>query len=203
MNWRTTVALFAVVVILGAVVYSLSQQEPAIPEVEGTVTPVPTPQTNLVQDVTINDVQRLEIRRFEDETQVVFTREEDGSWFQIVPTNTMVISGTMISEVTRILNMTSQSILSAEANALSAYGLDNPQYEIVLVGRREENNVRFTFLVGNQTPTGDRYYLLRQGDPRIHVVLSSTLDSMIGLLDDSPISPPTPIGTPTIPISGG
>ena len=203
MNWRTTAALFVVVVILGAVVYYLSQQEPEIPEVEGTVTPIPTPQTNLVQDTTINDVQRLEIRRFEDESLVIFTQEENGDWFQVVPTNTLVISVTMISEVTRIVNMTSQSTLSAGANPLSAYGLDNPQYEIILVGRRGENNVRFIFLVGNQTPTGDRYYIQKQGDPRIHVVLSSTIDGIIGLLDERPIAPPTPAATPTIPISGG
>lgn len=199
MNWRTTAALFVVVVILGAVVYFLNQQEPAIPEVEGTVEPVPTPLTNLVTETTINDVQRLEIHRFEDDTLVIFTHEENGDWFQVVPTNTLVISGTMLSEVTRIVNMTSQSILSAEANPLSAYGLDNPQYEIVLVGRRGENNVRFTFLIGSKTPTGDRYYLQKQGDPRIHVVLSSTIDGLIGFLDERPI--PTP--TPPIPASGG
>lgn len=202
MNWRTTAALFIVVVILGGVVYYLSQQEPEIPEVEGTVAPTPTPLTNLVRDTTVNDVQRLEIRRFEDEMLVIFTQEE-GAWFQVVPTNTVVVSGTMISQVTRIVNMTSQSTLSAEDNPLSAYGLDNPQYEVVLVSRRGEENVRFTFLIGNKTPTGDRYYIQRAGDPRVHVVLSSTLDSIIGLLDERPIPTPTPPATATVPISEG
>jgi hypothetical protein len=98
----------------------------------------------------------------------------------------------MNSNVTRIVNMTSQSTLSADANPLSVYGLDNPQYEIVLVARRGDNNVRFTFTIGNQTPTGDRYYAQKQGDPRIHVLLSSTVDSLTALLDERPIPTPTP-----------
>jgi hypothetical protein len=61
-----------------------------------------------------------------------------------------------------------------------------------LVTRREENNVRHAFLIGNKTPTGDRYYAQKQGDPRIHVLLSSTVESMTGLLEERPIATPTP-----------
>jgi hypothetical protein len=159
---------------------------------DATVAPPPTPQINLVRDTALEDVQRLEVTRLEDDFQVAFVREENGDWFQVVPTDTMVISSTMNSNVTHITNMTSQAALSADSNPLSVYGLDNPQFEIVLVTRREENNVRHAFLIGNKTPTGDRYYAQKQGDPRIHVLLSSTVESITGLLDERPISTPTP-----------
>ena len=195
MNWRTVGILFVVVVLLGAVVYLMSQEEGDDGTgVDPDATEIPTaiPQENLVQDVTIGDVQRLEVTRLEDDFQVAFIQDENSGWFQVVPTETMVISATMNSNVTRIVNMTSQSTLSADANPLSVYGLDNPQYEIVLVARRGDNNVRFTFTIGNQTPTGDRYYAQKQGDPRIHVLLSSTVDSLTALLDERPIPTPTP-----------
>lgn len=196
MNGRNLAILFVIVVILGAVVYFMNQDNNGTGDTgtdpNATVAPSPTPQLNLVRDATINDVQRLEVTRLEDDFQVAFVREEDGSWFQIVPTDTAVISSTMNSNVTRIINLTSQSTLSADANPLSVYGLDNPQYEIVLVTRRGEENVRHIFEIGDKTPTGDRYYAQKFGDPRIHILLSSTVESITGLLDERPIPTPTP-----------
>lgn len=196
MNWRTVGILFVVVVILGAVVYLMTQEEGdgdgTAVDPDATAVVTPTPQISLVPNVTIVDVQRLEIARFEDDFQVAFIQDDNAGWSQIVPTNTTVISATMNSNVTRIINMTSQAVLPADTNPLSVYGLDNPQYEIVLVARQNDNNVRFTFNIGSQTPTGDRYYAQKQGDPRIHVLLSSTVDDIITLLDQPPIPTPTP-----------
>jgi hypothetical protein len=194
MNGRIFVILLVVAVILGAIVFFMSQEadDGTGADADATAIPSPTPQVNLVRDATIEDVLSLEVTRLEDDFQVAFVRHEDGNWSQVVPTDTMVISGTMESSVTRIVNMTSQSVLSAEANPLSAYGLDNPQFEIVLVTRRGEENVRHQFTIGNKTPTGDRYYAQKFGDPRIHILLSSTVDSLIGLLEERPIPTPTP-----------
>jgi hypothetical protein len=205
MNGRTLAILFVVVVILGAVVYLMNQDDGAATAVDpvtgvsvdpnATAIPSPTPPINLVRDTTINDVQRLEVTRLEDDFQVAFVRADDGAWFQVVPTSTMVLSGTMDSNVTRIVNITSQSALAADANPLSAYGLDSPQFEIVLVAQRDGSNVRHVFTIGNKTPTGDRYYAQKQGDPRIHVLLSSTVESMTGLLEERPIAPPVTFET--------
>jgi hypothetical protein len=201
MSGRTLAILFVVALVLGGIVYFMSQQEtdPSLVDPVGgtfdpdaTPIPSPTPPINLVRDTTINEVRRLEVTRLEDDFQVAFVREEDGSWFQVVPTDTMVISGTMESNVTRIVNMTSQTSLAADANPLTAYGLDNPQFEIVLVAERDGNDVRHVFTIGSLTPTGDRYYAQKQGDPRIHVLLSATVESMTGLLEERPFVVPTP-----------
>jgi hypothetical protein len=194
MSGRNLAILFVVALILVAVVLLMNQNngsETAI-DPDATVAPSPTPQINLVRDTALEDVQRLEVTRLEDDFQVAFVREENGDWFQVVPTDTMVISSTMNSNVTHIINMTSQAALSADSNPLSVYGLDNPQFEIVLVARRGEDNVRHEFTIGSKTPTGDRYYAQKLGDPRIHVLLSSTVESITGLLDERPISTPTP-----------
>lgn len=192
MSGRNLAILFVIALILGGVVYLMSQDDGSETAVDpdATAIPEPTPQVNLVQDTAVTDVQRLEVTRLEDDFQVAFVREEDGSWFQVVPTETMVISSTMDSNLTRLVNMTSQSVLSADANPLSVYGLDNPQFEIVLVAQRDGDNVRHVFTIGDKTPTGDRYYAQKKGDPRIHVLLSSTVESMTGLLEERPIAPP-------------
>lgn len=192
MSGRNLAILFVIALVLGGVVYLMSQDDGTETAVDpdATVIPEPTPQVNLVRDTAVTDVQRLEVTRLEDDFQVAFVREEDGNWFQVVPTDTMVISGTMDSNVTRLVNMTSQAVLSADANPLSVYGLDNPQYEIVLVAQQDGNNLRHVFTIGSKTPTGDRYYAQKKGDPRIHVLLSSTVESMTGLLEERPFAPP-------------
>jgi hypothetical protein len=196
MNGRNLAILFVVVLVLGGIIYLMSQDDggttPDGLDPDATAIPTSPPPVALVRDATIDDVLLLEVIRLEDDFQVAFEREEDGSWFQIVPTNTMVISGTMNSNVTRLVDMTSQSVLSGEANPLSAYGLDDPQYEIVLVTRRGEDNVRHIFTIGNKTPTGASYYAQKFGDPRIHVLLSSTVETFTGLLEERPIPTPTP-----------
>lgn len=198
MSGRTLAILFVVLLVLAGIVFVMSQDEGgdvAGVDPDATVAPTPTPQLNMVRDATIQDVVRLEVTRLEDDFQVAFIREENGDWFQVVPTDTQVISATMNSNVTRLVNMTSQTVISAEANPLTAYGLDAPQFEIVLVTRRGEDNVRHHFTIGSKTPTGDRYYAQKLGDPRIHVLLSSMVEGLTGLLEERPI--PTPAAEPT------
>lgn len=194
MSQRTLGILFVILVVLAAVVFLMNQDSGNGAEVDpdATLAPSPSPQVNMVRDATIEDVVRLEVTRLEDDFQVAFVREENGDWFQVVPTDTMVISTTMNSNVTRLINMTSQTVLSAEENPLSVYGLDAPQYEILLVTRREGDNVRHDFTIGSKTPTNAGYYTQKFGDPRIHVLLSSTIESLTGLLDERPIPTPTP-----------
>ena len=86
MNGRTLAGLFVVVVILGAVVYIMNKNDAGTTADSGTAVPSATPQIKLVKDATIDDVQRLEVTRFEDDFQVAFVREENGDWFQVVPT---------------------------------------------------------------------------------------------------------------------
>jgi hypothetical protein len=182
-NWRWTAALFGILVVLAAFLLLQNQQEDAE---EPTPFPTPVPAVSLLPGVNIEDVQRLEINRSEDNISATFIHDEDGSWARTVPTHTQVISDSMNSQLAGLLNLSAQSTLPEDANPLSAYGLDSPAYEITVVTLQDGQAVRFSFLIGDETPTGAGYYLMRQGNPAVRVVLLSPIDSIITLLDNPP-----------------
>jgi hypothetical protein len=186
-NWRWTAVLFGILALLAAFLVLQNQRQAAE---EPTPFPTPIPAVALLPSVEIEAVQRLEIRRVEDDFAATFVHDEDGSWARTVPTQTQVISQTMNTQLAGLLNLTAQSTLPEGANPLSAYGLDDPSYEITLVAIQDGQAVRFAFLIGDETPTGSGYYLMRQGNPSVRVVLKVPIDNVTNLLDGPPLNEP-------------
>jgi len=189
-NWRTTAALLIVLIVLGGYVYYQNQQEPEPP-------PIPTPaaappaREPLFPGATINGVDQLEITRRADGLTAVFIRDEAGEWTRTVPTTTLVISQTLNTQVTGLINTQSTQRIAADANPLSVYGLESPAYEIAMtVTRSDGKRVRYTLLVGNEVPTGNNFYIQRKGDGRVHVVPSGSIQNMINLLETPPLVGP-------------
>jgi hypothetical protein len=147
---------------------------------------------NPFSDATVEDVTRLDIDR--DSITASFAHEADGSWHMTVPTATQVMSVTLTNQVRTLISTGSRRTIAPDENPLQAYGLDEPDSEITLVVRREERQVRYQLLVGNETPTGDGYYALKQGDPRVYIMSKSLLDGIFGLAEAPPL--PDPATTP-------
>jgi hypothetical protein len=189
MNWRTTAVLLLILLLLGGYLYYQNQQAPA-----PTPTPLPgepTPARISLIGATIDEVGRLDITRHEDGTAVSYSRDEMGGWFlRTVPTVTVVLSQSMDLQTTGLLNLTSSRTLSADLNPLSAYGLDAPAYTIVLAtnGANEQTPV-YILHIGNRTPTGNEYYVQREGDARIHTVPQGPIQNLIMLVESPPIPP--------------
>jgi hypothetical protein len=110
----------------------------------------------------------------------------------------------MNTQVTGLINLQSNRSLPADLNPLSAYGLDEPDYEIKLTVMGDEQSNTFTFLVGNETPAGEAFYVQKEGDSRVHIAPLGPIQNMINLIDNPPI--PQPTATPelilTPPLSG-
>lgn len=192
MSGRTLGILFVLLVIIGGAAYFTSQQEP---EPEPVPTSAPRPETVvLVEGVLLEQVARLELRRAEDEAYSSFLHEPTGGWFQTQPTQTALISTTMDTPVSTLINLSSRRTLGADDNPLSAYGLDEPQYEITLAANQEEaeGTILFHFLIGDETSTGNAYYVMKDGDPRVHLVAKFTVDNLLDLLDSPPVAPTAP-----------
>lgn len=191
MNWRTTAALFVILIALGAVVYWQSRQDAST--AQGTPTPAaPAVETTpLFPGVTAADLVRLEIERAADGAAVHFERQDDGAWVQSVPTTTVAISRTLESRAGGLLAGRSRRTLPPDANPLSAYGLEQPAATILAAVRRTgedsaEQTIRHTLHVGNQTPAGDGYYVQKVGDRRVHIVPTTAIDPVLEIIDDPP-----------------
>lgn len=61
---------------------------------------------------------------------------------------------------------------------------------LVVAARREEDVVRYELALGDITPTGDAYYVLRAGDPRVHLMSTAALSGLLRLLENVPLPPP-------------
>ena len=101
----------------------------------------------------------------------------------------------MQANVSGLARLTSRRALEPDANPLSDYGLDEPDYSFTFRADRNDQTIRYLFLVGNETPTGDAFYIQREGDERVHVAVPTNIQNMIDLVTSPPIvveATPTP-----------
>ncbi|MDT8307359.1 MAG: DUF4340 domain-containing protein [Anaerolineae bacterium] len=193
MSWRSTAILFVIFLVVAAAVLLLQPGDAD----EAGATPGAAAEFVEVSDLfgglTVDDVVRVEIVREEPPDQALFEQGEGNLWVQTVPTTTQVLSTTLTNQVTGLLNMRARRSFSAEGGDLAPYGLDEPQATIVVAARREGQTVRYELALGDLTPTGTAYYVLRRGDPRVHLLSTTPLDGLLRLLDTVPLLPtPTP-----------
>lgn len=191
MNWRTTAALFVILVALAGVVFWQSRQDDGSAQATPAAAAPTSVTTPLFPGATAADLQRLEIERAEDGAAVHFQRRDDGAWTQTVPTTTLVISQTLESAAATLLSANSRRTLAPDLNPLSAYGLDEPSATILFAVRRAGvdgagQTVRHTLLVGNPSPAGNGYFAQKVGDRRVHILSTTAVDAILGLLDNPP-----------------
>lgn len=197
MSWRTTGILFLILVLVaGLAFWQTRQQDEA--EVEATAPAAPTAAgAVLFGNASVENVVRLDVATGTG-TESSFRRDEDGAWAMTVPTSTQVISATMTNAVRGLISAGSRRTLPPQENPLQVYGLEQPQRRVTLAVADDGNVVRHQLSIGNETPAGDAYYVLKEGDRRVHLVARSALDNVLDLAQ----APPTPEPTATLPISG-
>jgi hypothetical protein len=190
LNWRWTAALFLVVVVLAAVAISIARQQSEDPATPPAVV-ADAPTTTRLLELDGTSVVRLQVTDLEAATSLVWEKESGERWFQVIPTRTQVVSSTLSASLSRLLSATSTTPLSPELNPASAYGLDSPSFEFVITAREGDTRVRRTLSVGNETPTGDSYFVSSRGDPRVFVVLRPGVDAVLNLLKEPPAAEST------------
>ena len=193
MSSRTLLILFVALVVVAGIAFILNRQAENN-AAEPTPTPAPTPDTRqFLEGVDMGMVSTLELADENARLAAVYLREPDGGWFQTQPTQTLVISQTVNSNVSGLLNLTSRRTLAEGENPLSAYGLETPGRTVMVVaGREDGNKIRHTFFIGNETPAGGAYYLQKQGLPGIYIVPNFTIDNLFEMLTDPPVASPVP-----------
>lgn len=198
MSGRTTLGLFVILILVVALAFLQSRQpEPEDAEAPTAQAPV-VESVNVFEGVSVDDVARLDLALTVD-ASASFTREADGSWYMTTPTATQVISQTMTNTVMGLLNTGSRRTFAPDENPLDAYGLADPIREIVVAVSQEERLLRYRLEVGNETPAGDAYYVLKEGDRRVHLMMKSMIDRIFGLGTDPPLPEDLPTPAPLIP----
>lgn len=196
MSWRTTGFLFLALLVVGFLVFLQSRREDDPADGQPTALAPASESVNIFEGVEADSIARLDIVA-DAGAEASFRREPDGGWFMTVPTSTVVISQTVTNSLMGFINTGSRRTFAPDENPLDAYGLVDAVREIVIAVSRGEQVVRYRLQVGNETPAGDAYYVLKEGDERVHLMTKSTVDQILELASDPPMpeSLPTPIST--------
>ena len=193
MNRRMTYILVGVFVVLAGIAYYLSLN----PEAAGQ-TPTPTfgsPAQTMLWQLDPANVASFSV--VDNVQQVKFTAAVDanGVWNIIQPTPGPG-SQESLSTMPQTISSLFVSRTITETVNLADFGLIQPAYTLEV---RQQGGILLRAGIGKKTPTGDSYYVLRDGETTAVLVSAFSLDTLIGFIASPPLATATPAVTATIP----
>jgi hypothetical protein len=104
------------------------------------------------------------------------------------------------ADILRVYNVADQVAMMRSRvlkGDLATFGLVEPQAKVTL-GLSDEKTVSFT--IGDQNPNRTDYYVQKEDDPEVHLVAASSIDGLLGMVDNppypaTPVPPPSPVQT--------
>jgi hypothetical protein len=126
------------------------------------------------------DITSLVIQR-KSEPPVDLSRNSSGAW-QITSPKPLAADQDSVSNVLSALSsVNAERLLEDKASDLASYGLAAPplEFDVTL-----KNNKTQKLLVGDQTPSGNAFYAMLAGDPRLFTLASYVKSSLDKTSDD-------------------
>jgi hypothetical protein len=191
MSGRTTVVLFVILLLLGGFLLWQNQGEETVE-----VTPEPTPAPAFVlmlDDYEMADLRRLRISRpasgetldyrYDPNEEEPWQLADGGSRFRGGMALDVHVPAFFGLRYTRALSVTAET-------SLADFGLDPPQYEIMLELVGENGRMQtYTYAIGQRTINNLAYYAQQEGIPdTIYIIPSGFISNITNILDD-PILP--------------
>jgi hypothetical protein len=129
------------------------------------------------------DVTRLTVVR-QNEPPVDLSRNRSGIWDITAPKAFAADQDTVSTLLSVATSLNADRLIADKASNLASYGLATPPLEVDLTTK---DNKTKKLLVGDQTPSGNAYYAMLSGDPRVYTIASynkTSLDKSAGDLRD-------------------
>ncbi len=183
MNFRLTLGLLIVLLVLGGAVYYV-ESSPA--------TPTPATQSTTVLSFLPSDVSKLEASG--QGKSVVVTRDDSG-WLLKQPEEARADQMRVDNLVSRLGTLAATRTIDAPSS-LAEFGLDKPQVQAVITLKSGQTS---TLLLGNQNPDKTSYYAKLPDKGAVYLIPVAVGGDLSRLLTDPPKATPTP--TPLPPIS--
>jgi hypothetical protein len=182
-EYRGTLLLLGVLVVLGAAVYFLEIRGPGEAATAVDERPV-------VYALQPEDVARLAVR--DGSTSVAFARDAAGTWQVSSPTAGPADTWQVESVVSGFATLHADRLVAEQVDDPAAYGLDNPAVEVTVslsTGGEER------LLIGAQNPRGTGFYARKATGEAVYLV-SPSFASNARQLAAKPF-PPTPAAAPS------
>jgi hypothetical protein len=174
------IAAIVLAVLLGILYWSNHRKQGE----DSSVKASPSPNAP-VKILSLNQAEliRLAIHR-KGEPQVDLSRDASGTWQITRPKPFPADQGEVSSLLSTLSSLNSDRLLEEKTADLAPYGLANPSLELDIAFK---DNKTKRLLIGDATPTGNAYYLMLAGDPRLFTAASyskSSLDKSVSDLRD-------------------
>jgi hypothetical protein len=192
MNRRATWILVGVAALLAAYVWYSGQARNTAAN-EATATPAASRGT--VFDITADQISGLRIVDRVNNREVALSKDASGQWQITAPGAGPADPAVAPNVAAQFTNLFTSATLTTTTD-LAPFGVLSPTYtlELDLVDGR-----KLKAAVGDKTPTGTGYYVLREGETDVLVVSTSGLDNLFTYAATPPYMPtatPTPSPTP-------
>ena len=159
MGFKSTIALLAVLIGLGAYIYFVDREKP----LEST-----TKKDKVFTGVTADDIEELEIKA--EDGAVSKLKKSDSKWSLVEPIAAESDSGEVSSIASSVADVEIQRVVDEKPADLKPFGLDPPRLEVAL---RTKGQTAFKRLqVGDKTPTGGDLYARTPDSPRVFLIAS-------------------------------
>ncbi len=206
-NLRTLLIFAMIFVVLALLLFLQSKQAPSLivatptpildqvstayhsTQVPSPLVAVPTPGQNvgqLLPDVTLDDIQAVQLNSPETGKSFTISRAADGSW--TAPNNPGKLSQIASNDIARtmVLLPFSQTLTLKSGDDKSTYGFTPKgvlEIDVILT-----NGVSHAVEIGYRTPTQDGYYALVDDRPDLYLMERPAIDYLISTLKSPPVA---------------
>lgn len=193
MDRRITLALVAILVLLGGYIWYTFLRADAQPLTPAT----PQPTSILFLQLDEGKIQSIQVRDVKSNQTTRVVREGD-QWKMEAPAQGPADQGPVRTMVFDLARVEVDRKLAAPGD-LAGYGLNPPKYQMDV---ELQDGTRVTVLLGAQNPDGDYAYVMKNGDSAVYLMDSSLSDQIQEFVTTPPYTPApvtraAPQGTPT------
>jgi len=168
---RTLIVLFVVLALIAGVY--------AFMEIRGVGEPEPMADERVrILEFDVEEISEM-VLKSQDKT-LTLTREGE-SWITDYPYPVVLNIRNVEDIAYSFTGLSAEEVVSESPEDLSPFGLDKPAVEatVTLLDGRE-----YTVYLGNRTPVGNMFYLMKEGDPRVFTVWVSHGNHLSYTLND-------------------
>jgi len=190
MNRNTTIVLVVIFAVL--VLYVLTVQLPN--ERAANATPTPVAASSAVWTIAGDQIAGVRVVDRAGNRSVAFAKDGQGIWSVTEPEAQPADQSLASTSAARFTNLFATRTITTPAD-MGPFGVLSPTYTVEL---KLVDGTQLSVAIGDKTPTGSAYYLLRRGEADVIVVSSSGIDGIISLLDEPPYLAPIATVGPTV-----
>jgi hypothetical protein len=171
--YRNAIILVVVIALLGGVYYFVNKNKGSSGNAANTSTSTDIKLTDYISD-------NIESVTIKDKEGIMVIAKKGTDWIATTPANFNGDSSKLSNIVVSAASVSAQKIIADKVDNLSQYGLSDPS----VVTIKAKNAAAIVLNIGSATPTKDNYYVMVEGNIKLYMVSSYTVEQLLAKRND-------------------